>query len=157
MNQLPPIINILTYNLPGSVTRAIYLEYNSRRLELDRIWANPENNYRMLQDYVPTVEALLATSLFYRHVMGYMQGATSFYKSVNQRARVEGECEIKVGRTIFNSVQYRHLLSAVIAFDEIKDKYQLTPVFFEYTETIQFLRNCRELFYQKEYEEDNPI
>lgn len=66
------IINILTYRLPGNVTRPIYLEYNSRRRELDRIWANPENHYQMLQDYVSTVEALLAISIFYRHVMGHM-------------------------------------------------------------------------------------
>ncbi len=37
----PPIINILTSRLLGNVTRPIYLEYNSRRRELDRIWANP--------------------------------------------------------------------------------------------------------------------
>ena len=67
-----PLINILTFGLPGIVTRPIYLEYNSRRRELDRIWANPENHYQELQGCVPTVEALLAISLFYRHVMGHM-------------------------------------------------------------------------------------
>ena len=53
-----PIINILTSGLPGNVTRPIYLEYDSRRRELDRIWANPENHYQVLQGYVSTVEAL---------------------------------------------------------------------------------------------------
>lgn len=157
MSQPSPIINILTYGLPGSVTRPIYLEYNSRRRELDRIWANPENNYRMLQDYVPTIEALLAISLFYKHVMGHMQGATSFYRSVNLKAGGEGECVIKVGKTVYDNVQQRHLLSAVLNFNEIKAKYQLAPVFFEYAETIQFLRNCRELFYQKEDEEGDSV
>ena len=57
-----PIINILTSGLPGNVTRPIYLEYDSRRRELDRIWANPENHYQVLQGYVSTVEALLAKS-----------------------------------------------------------------------------------------------
>lgn len=152
-----PIINILTYGLPGNVTRPIYLEYNSRRRELDRIWANPENHYQMLQGYVPTVEALLAISLFYRHVMGHMQGAVSFYSSVNKKTRKEKECAIKVGKTVLDSEQQRHLLSAVIKFSQIQDKYQLAPIFFEYSETIQFLRNCRELFYQKEYEEDDTV
>ena len=50
-----PIINILTSGLPGNVTRPIYLEFDSRRRELDRIWANPENHYQMLQDCVSTV------------------------------------------------------------------------------------------------------
>ena len=99
----PPIINILTSRLPGNVTRPIYLEYNSRRRELDRIWANPENHYQMLQDYVSTVEALLAISIFYRHVMGHMQGAVSFYKSVNRNtSSMENECAIKIGETILD-------------------------------------------------------
>ena len=152
-----PIINILTFGLPGNVTRPMYLEYNNRRRELDRIWANPENHYRMLQEYTPTVEALLGISLFYRHVMGHMTGATSFYKSVNKNRERGKECAIKVGNTILDGEQQRHLLSAVIAFRQLQDKYQFYPAFFEYSETIQFLRNCKELFYQKEYEEDDSI
>lgn len=57
MSQLP-IINILTSGLSGNVTRPIYLEYDSRRRGLDRIWANPKNHYQMLQGYVSTVESL---------------------------------------------------------------------------------------------------
>lgn len=151
------IINILSYGLPGHITRPIYLEYNSRRRELDRIWANPENHYQMLQSYVSTVETLLAISIFYRHVMGHMQGAVSFYKSVNQKSNTGKECAIKMGKTILDSEQQRRLLSAVIKFEHIQNKYQLAPVFFEYSETIQFLRNCRDLFYKNEYEKDNSI
>lgn len=157
MAQVTPIINILTHGLPGNVTRPIYLEYNSRRRELDRIWANPENHYQMLLGYVPTIEALLALSLFYRHVMGHMQGAVSFYKSVNRKVGRQNERAIKVGKTMLDGDQQRHLLAAVITFGKIQDKYQLAPVFFEYSETIQFLRNCRDLFYQKEYEEDDTV
>ena len=147
----------MTYGLPGNVTRPLYLEFNCRRRELDRIWANPENNYQVLQGYIPTVEALLAMSLFYRHVMGHMQGAISFYMSVNKRHVGENECVIKVGNTILDSYQQRYLLSSVLTFNRIQNKYQLDPSFFEYSETIQFLRNCKELFYQKEYEEDNTV
>lgn len=152
-----PIINILTSGLPGNVTRPIYLEYNSRRRELDRIWANPENHYRMLKDCVSTVEALLAISIFYRHVIGHMQGAVSFYKSVNKKFGMEKECAIKVGGMLLDSEQQRHLLSAIINFSQLQNKYQLAPAFFEYSETIQFLRNCKDLFYKKEYEEDDSI
>lgn len=152
-----PIINILTSRLPGNVTRPIYLEYDSRRREIDRIWANAENHYQMLQSYVSTVEALLAISIFYRHVMGHMQGAVSFYKSVKQHSKMENECVIKIGKTILDNDQQRRLLSAVIKFEQIQEKYQLTPKFFEFSETIQFMRNCKDLFYKKEYEEDNSI
>lgn len=152
-----PIINILTSRLPGNVTRPIYLEYNSRRRELDRIWANPENHYQMLQDYVSTVEALLAISIFYRHVMGHMQGAVSFYKSVNRNSGMNNECAIKVGGMVLDGQQQKRLSSAVIKFNQIQEKYQLDSAFFEFSETIQFMRNCKDLFYKKEYEEDNSI
>lgn len=153
----PPIINILTGRLPGNVTRPIYLEYDSRRREIDRIWANAENHYQMLQSYVSTVEALLAISIFYRHVMGHMQGAVSFYKSVNRNSGMMNECAIKVGEIVLDNKQQKHLLSAVIKFNQIQEKYQLDSGFFEYSETIQFMRKCRELFYQEEYEKDDSI
>lgn len=157
MTNRTPLINILTSGLPGNVVRPLYQEYNSRRREIDRIWANLDNNYRMLQDYIATIETLLAISLFYRHILGHIHGATSFYKSVNPSNRKGIECSIKVGNTVLDSQQQRHLLAAVIQFDKIKDRYQLAPVLFEYSETVQFLRNCKELFYQKEYEEDDTI
>lgn len=153
----PPIINILTGRLPGNVTRPIYLEYDSRRREIDRIWANAENHYQMLQSYVSTVEALLAISIFYRHVMGHMQGAVSFYKSVNRNSGMMNECAIKVGEILLDNKQQKHLLSAVIKFNQIQEKYQLDSGVFEYSETIQFMRKCRELFYQEEYEKDDSI
>lgn len=156
MQNNAPLLNILTAGLSGTVTRPIYLEYNSRRKELDRIWAKEGNNYKVLQNHVKTVEALLAISLFYRYVMGYMQGATSFYKLVNQRY-LDGECAISIGQGVLDKKQQNHLLAAVIKFNQIKEKYQLYPAFFEYSETIQFLSNCKDLFYQKEYEEDDPV
>lgn len=91
------LINNLTFGLPVNVARPLYQEYSNRRREIDRIWATPENKYKMLQDYVSTVEALLAISLFYRQVLGHIQGATSFYKSVNANNGNASACSIKVG------------------------------------------------------------
>lgn len=157
MAEKVAIINILSHGLPGTVTRPMYQEYNSRRQELSRIWANPENHYQMLCNCFPVVEALLAMSLFYRHVMGHMEGATSFYKRLNNRRQENKECVIKFGRATLDGQQQRYLLSAIISFREICDKYQLSPSFFEYSETIQFLRNCKELFNKEGYEENNAI
>ena len=113
MNNGIPLINILTYGLPGTVTRPLYLEYNSRRKELDRIWAKGNNRYQILQGHVTTVEALLAISLFRRHVMGFIQGATSFYKLVNQQS-LERECAISIGNSILDKKQQNYLLASVI-------------------------------------------
>lgn len=156
MQNNQAVINILTYGLSGLVTRPIYLEYNSRKKELDRIWARKSNHYQVLQDNASTIEALLAISIFYRHVMGFMQGATSFYKSVNKRC-VGEECAISIGKSVLDKKQQNHLLAAVIRFNQIQEKYQLTPSFFEYSETIQFLRNCMDLYNRPEYEKDDTI
>ena len=156
MQNNQAVINILTYGLSGLVTRPIYLEYNSRKKELDRIWARKSNHYQVLQDNASTIEALLAISIFYRHVMGFMQGATSFYKSVNKRC-VGEECAISIGKSVLDKKQQNHLLAAVIRFNQIQEKYQLTPSFFEYSETIQFLRNCMDLDNRPEYEKDDTI
>ena len=156
MQNNQAVINILTYGLSGLVTRPIYLEYNSRKKELDRIWARKSNHYQVLQDNASTIEALLAISIFYRHVMGFMQGATSFYKSVNKRC-VGEECAISIGKSVLDKKQQNHLLAAVIRFNQIQEKYQLTPSFFEYSETIQFLRTCMDLYNRPEYEKDDTI
>ena len=152
-----PLINILTFGLPGNVTRPIYLEYNSRRRELDRIWANPENHYQELQGYVPTVEALLAISLFYRHVLGHIQGANSFYKTLKQHCGAEKECSISIGSTVLDYKQQRRLEALMISFNQIQDKYQIYPAFYEFSETAQFLKNCKDLLTLREYETDDTI
>jgi hypothetical protein len=148
------MLSILTKGLPGAVTHPLYLEYNSRKREVDNVLARYDN-YKVLRDYSSTINALLSMCLFYRHVMGHMQGATSFYTSVNKGN--EKECPIKIGSFLFDKKQQGHLWSAVIKFNQIQDKYQLSPKFFEFSETIQFLRNCKELFEIKEHEEDDTV
>lgn len=152
-----PLINIFTYQLPGSVTRSIYLEYNGRKQEIERILSNPDNNYKELIGYENVLESLLALSLFYRNVIGYLQGATAFYYSVNKKSEKRDDCPVKVGNVVLDVKQQRRLTSMVFAFNAIKEKYQLTPSFFEFSETIQFLRNCKELFNTKAYEEDDSV
>lgn len=62
-----------------------------------------------------------------------------------------------MGNVVLDVKQQRRLTSMVFAFNAIKEKYQLTPSFFEFSETIQFLRNCKELFNTKAYEEDDSV
>lgn len=158
MEDNTSILDILTYKLSGSVTRPIYLEYSSRKKEIDRIWAKPDNHYQVLQEYESTVEALLAISIFYRHVMGHIEGAASFYTSVNRkRGGTDKECAIRMGNSVYDSEQQRHILSAIIAFSDFQERYQLGPWFYEYSDTVQFLKNCKDLYYMKEYEENDSV
>ncbi len=152
-----PLINILSYGLPGAVTHPLYLEYKSRKRELERIMAEPNNNYQEMVKYAETVDSLLAVCLFYRHVMGHLQGATSFYYSVNKQCTKEVERPIRVGRCVLDKEQQGHLFSAVLSFSSIRARYQLDSTLFDFSETIQFLRKCKELFYRDDYEEDDTI
>ena len=157
MEQTASLLNILTYKLPGIVTLPLFMEYNNRLREINNILAWEESSYRVLGDYQTVVESLLAMSLFYRHVLGHIQGATSFYKTVNSRNGRDNESAVKLGRYILDKTQQNYLLAAVISFNEIQVKYQLYPTFYEFSETSQFLKNCINLLNIGEHEEDDPI
>ena len=129
MKEQSSVLDKLTYKLSGSVTRPIYLEYTSRRKEIDRIWGKPDNNYQMLQEYDSTVEALLAISIFYRHVMGHIEGAASFYALINKKVIKNKECAIRIGKSVYDYEQQRHVLAAVISFKEFQEKYQIKLLF----------------------------
>ena len=58
-----PILNILTKGLPGAVTHPLYLEYNSRKREVDNVMAKYEN-YKILQDYSSTIDAIMLILYF---------------------------------------------------------------------------------------------
>lgn len=51
---------------------------------------------------------------------------------------MRNECAIKVGEMVLDNKQQKHLLSAVIKFNQIPEKYQLDSGLFEYSETIQY-------------------
>ena len=157
MEEQTSLLDKLTYKLPGLVTRPIYLEYKTRKKEIERIWTKPSNNYQMLQEYESTVEALLAISIFYRHVMGHIEGAASFYTSINKKGCTGRECAIRIGKSVYGYEQQRHLLAAIMSFKEFQYRYQMGPWFYEYSDTVQFLKNCKNLYFMKENEENDPF
>ncbi len=157
MKKTQALLDKLTYKLSDSVTRPIHLEYTSRRKEIERIWAKPDNYYQMLQEYDSTVEALLAISIFYRHVMGHIKGAASFYAFINKKVIKDKNCAIRIGKSVYDYEQQRHVLASVISFKELQEKYQIGARFYEYSDTLQFMKNCKDLFYMKEYEENDPF
>lgn len=152
-----PIINILTSGLPRTVTQPLYMDYNSRREEIKRIWAKQDNNYQMLQKYASTVEALLALSLFYRHIMGHIQGASSFCNRLNHMCGASQGCPVKIGDFVLDNHQRRRLYFASKEFNGFREKFQLAESFFSYSETLQFLRNCRDLLNMEEDNEEKSF
>ena len=157
MERTSILINILTFNLPGAITRPLFTEYNNRIKEIDKILGWENSAYKELREYESVVESLLAMSLFYRYVLGHFQAATSFYRTVNQRCGKEKECAIRIGRTVLDKEQQNHLLAVVMAFGKIRDKYNIFPAFFEFSETAQFLRNCKDLLTVRYYEDEESV
>ena len=157
MEQNDSLLKILTYKLPGVVTRPLFTEYNNRLRDIAKIWSWEKSKYRVLQEYEPVIYSLLAMSLFYRHVLGHMQGANSFYKTLNPTKGSDKECRISIGRTVLDSKQQGQLEAIRISFNHIQEKYQIYPAFYDFSETSQFLKNCKDLLSIPEYEEDNSI
>ncbi len=155
MEQTESLIDILTYKLSGTIKTPLLTEYNNRLREIGNILSWEKSNYRVLLDYKAVIEALLAMSLFYRYMLGHIQGATSFYKTVNSKNGSEKECAIRIAKFVLDKEQQRYLLATVMAFNEIQVKYQIHPTFYEFSETCQFLKNCKDLLYLREYEEQD--
>jgi len=157
MPEKSSLINILCYNLPGGICRPMCNEFDARKAQIKQIWAKQYQKYMVLEHYESTIDTLLAISLFYRYVMGHIDGATSFYKSVNMLNGSNDECSIKIGNEILDKGQQNHMLAAVITFSKIMKKYQLNSNFFKFKETIDFLKNCLNLYQTPEYETDDSI
>lgn len=51
MEQSSALINILTYNLPGSITRPLFTEYNNRVKEIGDILGWEDSAYKDLREY----------------------------------------------------------------------------------------------------------
>ena len=140
------LINILCYRLPGDISRSVYNEFDGRWKEIENIWEYPQNQYKMLLAYKPTVRNLLAISTFYRRVLSGFDGARDFFTTIG-KSDAQKEIPIAIGKYRLNRKEYNKLLGIQIAFDNIRKGYGLSDQFFEYFETAEFLANCRDLYY----------
>lgn len=149
------LLNTLCLGLPGFLTKPMYREYESRKLEILKIWEKGYKGYKVLRDYEKVIDSLLSLCIYYRYVLGCMNGASEFFHYLNNQDKRKKDCNIRCGEFRFNREQYNKILSVSIAFKNIKEKYQLNNTFFEFSDTLDFLKNCRELFYTKENISDN--
>lgn len=150
------LINIFTSKLPASITKPICREYDWRKTEIQRVWDGGYERYQVLESYESTIDALLALSIFYRHVVVNLEGASNFYVKINRD--LDKELPIKIGKFEFNEEERRRLKAVHIQLGKITERYQITPYFFEYADTLDFLRNCLDLYKTPEqYGENDSI
>lgn len=148
------MINILCFKLPGYLTRPMCVEYENRMAQINNIWNQNYKEYQPLKEYSHVVEMLLALCIFNRYVLGSMNGASDFYTYLNKSSG-NNDCEIRCGNFKLNKEQHNKMLSVAMAFKDIKDKYQLNDTFFDFPDTLGFLKNCKNLFYLPESNIDN--
>lgn len=153
MPEKNTLINILTYKLPAAVAQPICREYDWRRLEIQKVLNHGYERYAVLRGFERTIDALLALSLFYRHVLANFEGASEFYVNINKGQQVE--LPVRIGNFTLNQKERNRLQAIHIRYSEIMAKYQIGPRFFEYAETIDFLRNCIDLYNTPEQNGEN--
>lgn len=150
------LLNILCKSLPGFVTRPMCNEFDARLNEIHRIWKYPGNSFYELQSYESSVDSLLALSIYYRHVLCNFDGTIGFYKTLNKKC--DRECVIRIGNFDLDKNEYNRMLAVSITFDKLIRQYQISPSFFEYSDTLGFLKKCKELLYIPERsDEDNAF
>lgn len=151
------LINILCYKLSGDVSRAVHNEYENRWREIKHIWDYPRNRFKVLEDYSKTVQHLLAMSTFYRRVLSGIDGACDFYKTISKNASGNREHSITIGKYRLNKEEYNKMLAIKITFRELRKKFCIDDCFFEYTETEEFLTNCKNLYFIHHNKPDEDI
>ncbi|MCQ2351346.1 MAG: hypothetical protein MJ003_05160 [Paludibacteraceae bacterium] len=153
MTNTSSLINIFLYMLPGKIAQSMHREYEWRKMEIQRIWNNENNSYSVLQNFASTIDALLTLSLYYRYIVSKFDGVSAFYVNVNRGCTAE--TPITIGKFTFDSNERRRLLAIHIQFSQLVDKYQISSHFFEYADTLGFLRNCLDLYHTPEQNDEN--
>lgn len=78
------LINIFASKLPSTITKPICWEYDWRKTEILLVWDGGYERYQVLALYESIIDALLALSIFYRHVVVNLDGASNFYVKINK-------------------------------------------------------------------------
>ena len=139
------LINVLCYKLSGEVSRAVYNECNNRWSEIKHIWEYSQSRYKVLEAHQPTIKLLLVMSTFYRRVLTGLDGACDFYKTVTNNQK--SGYSIVVGNYKLDKDEYKRLLAIRISFRKLREKYGIKETFFDYTETEEFLTNCKNILH----------
>lgn len=152
MTKETPIINILTYHLPFELTNQIYNEYQSRLKEANYLIENFKT-YKPLKDNIKTVELFLSLSIFHRRVITNLDGAVKFYSTVTKNGLTD---TIKIGNYNLTREERNLILAVVMNYNQLLEKFSISPKVMEYYETRDFLKkiiNLKSELENDEYEE----
>lgn len=146
-----PIINILTYRLPFDLANQMYKEYYSRLKDAEYKIDNYKT-YSPLADAKPTVELMLALSIFHKRVITNFDGAIKFYNTVTRRSDAT---VISIGNFKLDGDEKNKLLAVVMNYRQLLERFSIHQADLEYLETSEFLRKIIRLKKDLEYGENN--
>lgn len=149
MTKETPIINILTYHLPFELTNQIYNEYQSRLKEANYLIENFKT-YKPLKDNIKTVELFLSLSIFHRRVITNLDGAVKFYGTVTKNGLTD---TIKIGNYNLTGEERNLILAVVMNYNQLLEKFSISPKVMEYYETRDFLNKIINLKSELENDE----
>lgn len=136
MAQEIPIINILTHRLPFELASQIYNEYQSRFKDASFL-IETYKAYRPLAKNIKTVELFLSLSIFHRRIITNLDGAVKFYGTVTKKGNTD---TIRIGAYDLTGEEKNKLLSVVLNYRELLEKFSIPPTVMEYFETRDFLK-----------------
>lgn len=144
-----PIINILTAGLPYKLARQIYNEHHSRLKEAKYLISNYEF-YETLKSEIATVELLLALSIFHKRVISNLDGAVKFHGTVS---KLSDSDTISIGSYDLTSEEKNRILSLLISYRKLIQKYDISEAILDYYHTKDFVKSLKYLKSDFEYEE----
>ena len=135
-----PIINIITYGLPGKLARQIYNEFQDRNRQINYFIDSKDYNvFDSLKKEKKTIELLLALSIFHKRVILSYEGAIGFYNFLNKQK--QDLKAIKIGSYDFSNIEKKKISKIIINYKKLLDKFNLSYYLMDYDETIDFLKN----------------
>ena len=130
-----PIINILTSGLPYKLANQIYNEHQSRLSESKYI-INLSERYKPLDEYIDTIEILLALTIFHKRVIANLDSAVKFYGTINSYSDAD---TIKIGSYKFTGDEKNKILGLTINYNKLKSKFRIPENINDYDLTKEFL------------------
>lgn len=138
-HKMSAIINILTAKLNYETSNLIYNEYQDRLKEVNYLLDNYDY-YEDLKERRKVIETLLALSIFYKRIIANFDGFLAFTKTLH-RSQIN---KILIGSKEYSKKETARLYFISRDFLDIMLKFNISYLIFDYNETKEFLRNCKE-------------
>lgn len=93
--------------------------------------------YAVLEGDIKTIELLFSLSIFHKRVIANLDGAIKFYGTVVNNSNAD---TIQIGQYNLTNDEKNKILAVVMNYNQLLERYSLSPIFMESDETRDFLK-----------------